>query len=57
MASTKLTAPNGAKVTVDSGRVESLMRQGFTQDGDKPAAAKKAPAKKAASKKSDSSDN
>ena len=56
MAVTKMTAPNGVAVSVDSGRVESLLRRGFTQGGEKPAA-KKAPAKKAASKKSDSSDN
>lgn len=55
MATTKLTAPNGATVSVDSGRVENLLRRGFTKTGDAPA--KKAPAKKAAAKKSASSDD
>lgn len=50
MATTKLTAPNGATVSVDSKRVENLLRRGFT----KASETTKAPAKKAASsKKSD----
>jgi hypothetical protein len=54
MAATKLIAPNGAKVSVDSGRVENLLRRGFT----KASEPKKAPAKKAASRKTASdSDN
>lgn len=57
MATTKLTAPNGATVSVDSGRVDNLLRQGFTESGDAKPAAKKAPAKKSASKKSASFDN
>ena len=48
MASAKLTAPNGGTVTVDSSRVDNLLRYGFT----KPAA-KKAPAKKSADSKSE----
>lgn len=55
MAATKLTAPNGATVSVDSGRVENLLRRGFTKTGDSPA--KKEPAKKAAPQKSAQSDN
>ena len=50
MAATKLIAPNGAAVSVDSKRVESLLRFGFTE----PAEKTKAPAKKAASTKSKS---
>jgi hypothetical protein len=57
MAVTKMTAPNGVAVSVNSARVESLLRRGFIQDGGDKPTAKKAPAKKAASKKSDSSDN
>lgn len=57
MAATKMTAPNGVLVSVDSSRVESLLRRGFTQDGGDKPAAKKAPAKKAAPKKSAPSDN
>ena len=30
MATTKLTAPNGASVTVSSDRVDNLLRRGFT---------------------------
>ena len=47
---TKLTAPNGATVNVDSSRVDALTRYGFT----KPAAKSepKTTAKKASSSKS-----
>jgi hypothetical protein len=48
MAATKLIAPNGAKVTVDSERVDNLLRRGFT----KASESTKTPAKKAASSKS-----
>ena len=49
MAVVKLTAPNGATVSVDKSRAENLLRRGFTEQE-----TKKAPAKKAASpKKSD----
>lgn len=52
MATTKLNAPNGAKVTVDSSRVENLLSRGFTKvESDST----KAPAKKAAAKKSSKS--
>lgn len=51
MAETKLTAPNGATVSVDSGRVDNLLRHGFA----KTTSETKAPAKKAASKKSSKS--
>lgn len=47
MADTKMTAPNGATVTVDKERVDSLLRYGFTELDEK-----KAPAKKSASSKS-----
>lgn len=40
-----LIAPNGAKVTVAAGRVDNLLRHGFT----KPKETAKAPAKKPAS--------
>lgn len=46
MKLTKMTAPNGARVTVATERVENLVRNGFTEE--KP---KKEPAKKAASNK------
>lgn len=49
MATTKLTAPNGATVSVDSGRVENLLRRGFTKASEPKATAKKA----SSSKKSD----
>lgn len=48
MAVVKLTAPNGATVSVDKSRVENLLRRGFTEQE-----TKKAPAKKSASSKSD----
>lgn len=51
MAVAKLTAPNGATVTVDPDRVENLLRRGFTKVGGSPESAK-APAKKSAPKKS-----
>jgi hypothetical protein len=47
MGATKLIAPNGASVSVDSGRVDNLLRRGFTKASDA-----KAPAKKATSSKS-----
>jgi hypothetical protein len=50
VAATKLTAPNGATVSVDSGRVDNLLRRGFTK-----ASETKTPAKKAAPKKSSKS--
>jgi hypothetical protein len=50
VAKSKLTAPNGAKVSVDSKRVDSLLRYGFTKPSET-----KAPAKKAASEKSEKS--
>jgi hypothetical protein len=46
----KLTAPNGAKVTVDDSRVDALLRRGFTKPAAKKEAAKKAAAKKSSSK-------
>jgi hypothetical protein len=49
MATTKLKAPNGASVSVDSGRVDNLLRRGFTRPSETKAPAKKATAKKAAS--------
>lgn len=52
MASTKLTAPNGASVSVDSSRVDAFKRYGFTSP--KAASESKAPAKKSAAKKSSS---
>lgn len=55
MATTKLTAPNGVKVTVDSGRVDVLLARGFTKAGGESAPAKKATAKKSAAKKSSKS--
>jgi len=42
----KLTAPNGVTVSVADGKVEALLRRGFTKPSGE---AKKAPAKKAAS--------
>lgn len=48
MAATKLTAPNGATVSVDSGRVDNLLRRGFT----KPSEPAKSTAKKSSSSKS-----
>ena len=51
MAETKLIAPNGAKVTTDSSRVDELIRRGFKKAGGS-SDADKAPAKKAAAKKS-----
>ena len=48
MATAKLNAPNGATVSVDLGRVDSLLRYGFTEASDTD----KAPAKKSASSKS-----
>lgn len=42
MAETKLTAPNGAKVSVDSKRVDSLTRYGFTKASETKTTAKKA---------------
>lgn len=54
MATTKLTAPNGATVSVDSSRVENLLARGFTKAGSSTATpAKKAPAKKAAPSKTE----
>lgn len=50
MATTKLIAPNGAKVSVDASRVENLLSRGFTK-----ASETKAPAKKSASSKSSKS--
>ena len=44
----KLTAPNGATVSVGDDKVDALVRRGFSQ-AEKP----KAPAKKAASSKSE----
>ena len=46
MSTVQLTAPNGAKVSVDSGRVDNLLRRGFTKAGDS-GAAKTTTAKKA----------
>lgn len=51
MAATKLTAPNGAAVSVDSEKVDGLLRRGFTKAGGSTDTAK-APAKKSAAKKS-----
>lgn len=48
----KLTAPNGASVTVGEDRVTSLVRFGFTETA-APKPAKKTAAKKAASSKSE----
>lgn len=48
MADTKLTAPNGAAVSVDSKRVDNLLRFGFTKPKSEST---KAPAKKSASRK------
>ena len=42
----RLTAPNGASVTVDDDKVDGLLRRGFARVEEK-----KAPAKKAASGK------
>ena len=42
----KLTAPNGATVSVADGKVAELLRRGFTEPDSEP---KKAPAKKVAS--------
>jgi hypothetical protein len=41
MASTKLTAPNGGAVSVDSSRVDNLLRYGFTKPAEKKSTAKK----------------
>lgn len=45
--STRLTAPNGAAVTVDDAKVEGLLRRGFTSE-----TPKKTPTKSASSKSS-----
>ena len=42
----------GASVDVDAGRVDSLLRYGFTEPDGATPTAKKAPAKKPAAKKS-----
>lgn len=52
MAATKLTAPNGAKVSADSKRVDNPLRFGFTKAGSDSTTT---PAKKAAPKKSSKS--
>lgn len=49
MAAKKLTAPNGAVVSVDSDKVEGLLRRGFTDGSEKKAPTKKTAAKKASS--------
>lgn len=48
MATVKLKAPNGATVSVDSGRVDNLLRRGFS----KPSESTKAAPKKASPSKS-----
>jgi hypothetical protein len=35
MATTRLTAPNGAKVTVDKSKVDGLLSRGFTEESAK----------------------
>lgn len=50
MAATKLTAPNGATVSVDSSRVDNLLRHGFTKADSKSES--KSTTKKSSSSKS-----
>lgn len=37
MSNTRLSAPNGVSVSVDSSKVEELQRRGFTAEEKKPA--------------------
>ena len=49
MATSRLTAPNGTAVSVDSAKVDELTRRGFTAEG---GSSSKTATKKAAAKKS-----
>lgn len=50
----RLTSPTGATVSVDDGKVDELLRRGFTAEQEKKAA-KKAVTKKTAAKSADKS--
>jgi hypothetical protein len=45
MATTRLTAPNGAKVTVDNSKVDGLLSRGFTKESTKTTAKKSSSSK------------
>jgi hypothetical protein len=51
----RLTSPTGAAVSVDDGKVDELLRRGFTAEQEKRAPAKKAAAKKTAAPSADKS--
>lgn len=51
MATTRLTAPNGSSVSVDSAKVEELTRRGFTPESSGSSSTKTA-SKKSSSKSS-----